>query len=644
MNFNLKNSTLFRSANLSMDVTEESNDDDETNYSLQRYHESPAQASPQVSIIQPTSYTQPFHYIPRSNSESSYSLTENQTSSPSNFTHTRNQLPPRSNLNLSGNQQRSGGRYDVNYDEEDDVEDELSDETEENDDINDLRVGKKSEIVMCLLYQNGKMACCYYDPSKKCVYFLKEIQETSRFEITNLLMEDLGPKLTITNERSDQSFINYLKLRLKYQSEIEDHLDSGDLSSQFLNISHDQSLKTMSTIDFDYESAKEKIFSLNTITGMPRNMTQTDKIIYFGSLIDLESKLAVRCAGALLKHLSVHRQNPLQHANNQFETFDLAEIFSIRPVCLDKLLLLDANSFKSLEIFSEVDYACAFKQTNSASSDNFRTTLNQKHNNTLYALYLSKLQTKIGIGKLRSFMLKPTRDLSVLGPRLRLVDFFVNSQNQTLVKFIEKSLRSCKYIAPILKRMKTCTCTLTEWKRLYKTTQSFLNIIYAGNVVNERLKGTLHDNYDSYLKSSPSFQQQSSSSSSFQRQSSSSSFFQHSRQSESETHHGYQKYSDDSDADDNETVFSKFLGSEYGDKFAYLINLFDVTVNLKESEIQKKLVVNSNVSKTLEERRQFYAQFPIFLTQIAEDEMIKYDLNECRYVYLSLLGFIMKVS
>lgn len=230
---------------------------------------------------------------------------------------------------------------------------------------------------------------------------------------------------------------------------------------------------------------------------MPQNMNESDKVLYFDFLFDLECRLGIGCVGALLKFLNSSRRVN----NNQTLRFEIfqnafplnsAPILSVRPVNLDKLLILDANAFKSLEIFSDVDFTCAFKQTNSFSSGNFRTCLNDKSVNTIYGLFLSKIRTRMGISKLRSVMLKPTRDKSILDERHRFVEFFANSRNQSLVQYLNTSLKSCKYIGPTLKRMKTAKCNLTDWKRLLSTTQAFLNIIYVSRVINEQMEKSIH--------------------------------------------------------------------------------------------------------------------------------------------------------
>ncbi len=187
---------------------------------------------------------------------------------------------------------------------------------------------------------------------------------------------------------------------------------------------------------------------------------------------DFDSKLAIRSIGGLIKYFQ------------RFED-DEFEIRFIKPLSLDKILLLDSNSFKALQIFNAVDFSCAYRQSNIMSSNTFRTALTNKSLNngniTLYGLFLSKMQTKIGVSKLRSFLMRPTRDPNILTERHRVIAAFNSNQNYEFTNQLRKALKKCKFINSILKRMKLTRIKWKEWKRLYKTTIALLQIYELNN-------------------------------------------------------------------------------------------------------------------------------------------------------------------
>lgn len=445
-----------------------------------------------------------------------------------------------------------------------------------------------NEIYICFLYKLGKLACSFYDLNKLTLFYLIDIEESLKFELTDLLIQDLQPNYVITSCLSDTNFLNHLKSVCKYN-------DRGE------TITHREKPMKLCIIpknDFVYELSKRQILGINSLENMPKNLHESERIVFFNGLFDFDSKAMIKTVGALLKYLHRNRVN-FEFDRTALET----PIKFIQPVNLSKLLILDPNSFKSLQIFNDVDLACANK-LNYSEASNFRTTLNDRFNNTLYSLYLSQIQTKSGIAKLRSIMLKPTRDTSVLVYRLKLIEFFSNYNNQELIAELRKTLKKCKYINPILKRMRIAKCNLNEWKRLYKTTQAFLKISELARIIHAKLNtGT---------KLTP-------------------------------MNLSFRSFVSDEHVE-SRNIFYNLIVNNYEAKLDYLINLFDRVINLKESLEKKRTVVNANVSSRLDEKKLVYAGLSELLTQIAESERVKYDLKACALTYLSLLGFLLVVK
>lgn len=460
------------------------------------------------------------------------------------------------------------------------IDEQVLEKIEENftDDVDD------NEIYLCVYYQSNKIACSYYDLNKKCLFYSTEIQEDStKFQLTETIIDDLQPYCIITSPRCDCKFLNFLKQKCKYDLK-NFSSNTNMVPENTLLINEDQSFELMLKLrekpiqfvlvpsgEFNLDSCKDRIFKITTLESLPDPVTDSEKIFFFSSLIDFDSKLTIKSCGGLLKYLSMNRIN-FELDRNIHET----PIYKIKKIELKNLLLLDQNTFKSLQIFNDVDYVYAYKQTN-LDTMAFRTHLNDKFNNTLYSLFLSKINTKFGIGKLRSFMMKPTRDLEILSQRQKIVEFFLETRNSDLVKSTVKHLKRCKFINPILKRMRVTTCCLSDWKRLYRTTQSFLELCKVRRILNQYLH-------------------------------------------------------------------TESIDSSFEIKFDFLINLFERTIDLKESNELNEIRVSKNISKDLDTKRQMYSQLPEFLTQVAQREMIAYGLNGCKTTYLQLIGFLLIIT
>jgi DNA mismatch repair ATPase MutS len=212
--------------------------------------------------------------------------------------------------------------------------------------------------------------------------------------------------------------------------------------------------------DFQFDSSIVRINEIKSLLNMPENITEMEKNMFLSSLFDFESKFMIQSVGGLLSYLDRKKIN-FQIDYNLSQT----PILSVSKINLDKILLLDSNTFKSLDIFKTVDLNCALRQHDMKKSTSFRTNLYDKSIDTLYGLYSSKILTKIGIKKLRSFMLKPIRDTEVLNERHRFVDFFLKSENSEITKMLRLALKKCKFINNILRDMRIAKCNITEWKR-----------------------------------------------------------------------------------------------------------------------------------------------------------------------------------
>ncbi len=293
---------------------------------------------------------------------------------------------------------------------------------------------------LCLLYQNNKLACAFFDFTKKCLFYLNDLPETTKFELTDLIIEDTWPFNVITSAKGDTKFIEFLKNKCK--------------STELMNNQEELEKRVfllMPYNDFNYEISKSRIFQISSLEGMPKEgLEEADKHIFFSCLFNFESQLAVRSIGALLKFLDKQTI-----AHDIVTNASVVPICSVRPLELDQICFLDSETLKSLQIFNDIDYSYAYRHSPS------RTSLNNKldmSSLTLYGLYLSKMHTKVGIGKLRSFLMKPTRNWDMLKERHRVIDFFADSHNNELVGLVTAALKKCKFVESILKRMKETRC------------------------------------------------------------------------------------------------------------------------------------------------------------------------------------------
>jgi DNA mismatch repair ATPase MutS len=347
----------------------------------------------------------------------------------------------------------------------------------------------QGSVCMCMIYQSRRFACALYDFNSKSVSYLPDFEDDGSFSLANLLISDMQPDTVITCTKSEGEFIKYLKIKCKYNN-LEDnnpdflHRDANRANQDKVQ-QHAIKFVMMANCDFSYECACELIYGIDSLEDMHGHVIRGhERSLYFKNLLNFDSKQMIRCLGALLKHLE--RSESHDDSLNGLAS----PILNIKPIKLDNLLTIDQNTYKSLQIFTDVDLSYANRQVMPEYAGHFRTTLNYKMNtsSTLYSLYLSKVHTKAGTQKLRSFMLRPTREPGVISERHAVIEFFMDKRNQRGVELFSKELKRCKFITALFKKMRISTCNLNEWKKLYNTTAALCDIAVLGRAASVSLK------------------------------------------------------------------------------------------------------------------------------------------------------------
>jgi hypothetical protein len=93
-------------------------------------------------------------------------------------------------------------------------------------------------------------------------------------------------------------------------------------------------------------------------------------------------------------------------------------------------------------------------------------------------------------------------------------------------------------------------------------------------------------------------------------------------------------------------LFERIHSCNYGPKFEYLIGRFESTVNLKESHQNElnRCHILPNISEQLDHKKQIFARLPEYLSKVAEEELVKYNLNACNVTYFPQMGFFFVIK
>ena len=448
-----------------------------------------------------------------------------------------------------------------------------AEETNETRDLldDDLTEDDINEIYLSLFWVNNQLGASYYDSNRQTIFHLDDIQESIKFEVILLLIEDIRPECVIVSSKTDEKLTSCLKK----------------------TIDENKILLTTNN-DYNFEFAKKRIMQLKLNRAANLNLTNDiERFVYFSSFLNFDATLMIRSMGALIKYLDKNRIN-VQLEEKTIHT----PIVSFKSIKLDDVLLIDQNSLKSLQIFHSVSHPSAYKQ-------------NSKEGLSLFNIYYGKLQTKLGAHKLRSWLLKPTRNQNILSNRHEIIEFFIDPRNQDFTRRISSLLRNCKNMSLIFKRLKVGQPNFSDWHSLFKTTENLIKLI---SVCDELRKDqTIRQTSYSCSASMPTF-----------------------------------KNTHDTSNFTSDNLFDKFLDTNNNNEYFKILNdifnLMSKVVDFKGMIEHKKFCVLPSVDEDLDNKRNLILNLSEILVKVTAKERESLNISECNVVYMPQLGFQLVIN
>jgi DNA mismatch repair protein MSH5 len=445
----------------------------------------------------------------------------------------------------------------VNFDET--LQSEILNETDSRGLQDDDIIEETNEMYLSLIWTNNHLGASYYDSNRQIIFHLDDIQESNKFEIIYLLIADLKPICVIVSAKTDEILIKYLK----------ENIDEN----RILLVANN---------DYNYEHGKKRIMQLKLKKFLKLNITDdTERYIYFSSFLNFESVLMIRSIGALLKYLDKNR------IGVQLEEMTIhTPIVTFKSIKLDDILLIDQNSLRALQVFHSVSHPSAYKQ-------------NSKEGLSLFNIYLKQIQTKLGVLKLRSWLLKPTRNENILNKRHEIIEFFMDPRNQDNTQRISSYVRNCKNMNLVFKRLKNSQPNVSDWTSLYRTTENIIKLItICDQLTNNQQRTTLSNSHD------------------------------------------VPKLNENN-------LFEKFAENNNIDYFRNLNDIFNLlikTIDFKKMSECKQFCVLTNIDEELDNKRILSSNLTENLAKIADKESERLKIRECSVLFISQLGFLLVIS
>ncbi len=203
---------------------------------------------------------------------------------------------------------------------------------------------------------------------------------------------------------------------------------------------------------FDYEAAKEALARVDLGDSQPdpvrvvpaeEGSAQSfqsslhNKLVRLSETINLDSRLAVGCAGAVLNDLDKRRTTE-DASPDEEEDGVTFRVKSIEMNTCDSTLLLNADALISLQILR------------SEPHPNPQTRSSDKEALSVTGLLLALASSAQGKRRLRQILLRPTANLSVLDERHKSIEVLLQADNCEIAKTMRKLLRKLKNTKTLL--------------------------------------------------------------------------------------------------------------------------------------------------------------------------------------------------
>ncbi|KAH7095817.1 muts domain V-domain-containing protein [Paraphoma chrysanthemicola] len=302
-----------------------------------------------------------------------------------------------------------------------------------------------NEVIMAVdLTPKGTVGCCYYVARDEKVFFMEDIA-MGDVDVVDTLKTFIDPTVILVSTKIDDAVIDRFD---------PDARTSGSVSSDNDQFRLPYLLEIRPPSDFYYDAARSKLVSLHLgdehgtrVTfnipgehgamghhGDDENTTgQHGQLLRLAGWINVESRITVGCAGALISYLQRRRAAVYlpgdQNAHLMFRV-SILEMFSLRET-----MFVNADTLHSLQILG------AESHPNSHNLGPNKANSGAKEGLSVYGLFHRLARTPQGRFLLRQHFLRPSLNIDVINERLNTISIILRPENdlpfETLVKILK---------------------------------------------------------------------------------------------------------------------------------------------------------------------------------------------------------------
>ncbi|OAL67108.1 DNA mismatch repair protein Msh5 [Trichophyton rubrum] len=311
------------------------------------------------------------------------------------------------------------------------------------------------KVVMAVdMKDQGTIGCSYYSAQEEKLYVMEDIVYGG-YGVIDILKLEIEPTVLLLSLRADQGLEDptHPEGTSRATSDIDSHLQLPYL------------LDVRPTQEFGFENAKIKLaaFKFNSesnetfkflipgtgfshdgnVTGENVEFTeQQGDLLNIGGFVDMENRISVGCAGAILTYLQRKRATlSLQHGSLGAPAIGIS---AIGMISLQKAMLINRDTLASLQILQSESHPNAFNQGPG------KTSSGSKEGLSIYGLFHHFARTPQGKRLLKQLFLRPSTDPTVIGQRHEFISVFLRPENDPTLGQLIKSLKNIKNMRPVM--------------------------------------------------------------------------------------------------------------------------------------------------------------------------------------------------
>ncbi|KAI2466390.1 muts domain V-domain-containing protein [Annulohypoxylon bovei var. microspora] len=357
------------------------------------------------------------------------------------------QLPPhpqRQRLSLRPPSSRASLKNSGRRQEDDD--DSRVDDVLSNEDADAL-----GEIIMAIdMKDNGNLGCAYYIAMDETLFLLEDVAMPG-IDLVETLLLHVNPTTILISARASETLASYLTKRVQGVDG-----NRGDSRSAYI-------LRNLNSADFRYDTGKAKLLGLNLETlghqsvlytsvvdevvdeaddfGGQENSKQA-RLMRLGTSINLDSRLTIGCAGALLGDLQ--RRRTVHYLPNDPDALVAFRIKSIEMFALFDSMFVNADTLVSLQILQSEHHPNSHQRGPSNSGSGAKESL------SVYGLFQHLARTPQGKSKLRQIFLRPSTDINLILARQKTISFLLRPGNSEALVQLSNELKKIKNMKSVI--------------------------------------------------------------------------------------------------------------------------------------------------------------------------------------------------